>query len=169
MPLLHNELVRQRISDYEFWDGVYVPHSIKAGINAAHKQIVRYAQLAGWEQVLIAEDDFEGTHHGSYQYFISTIPKQYDLYLSMIYMGDIDENNCTKDFSGMTLYSVHSRFYERFLNVDPEEHIDRALKGTGKFVVCSPFTFKQRNGFSGNTGKMEVYDSLLGGRILYNG
>lgn len=166
-PLLE-ELQRQSVSNYEIWDSIYLK-SVKASINAAHKQIVEFAQVAGWNEVLIAEDDFIGTHENSFKFFLSQKPKDYDLYLSMIYMGDIDENNRVKDFSGMTLYMVHSRFYDTFLNVDPEEHIDRALSGKGEFVVCNPFAFVQRNGFSSNTGKSEVYDTLLAGRKLYFG
>lgn len=162
------ELKRQGIDDYELWDSVYLP-SVKASINAAHRQIVEFAKAAGYLEVLIAEDDFIGTHENSFKFFLSQKPADYDLYLSMIYMGEVDGDNCTKDFHGMTLYSVHSRFYDTFLNVDTKDHIDRALTGLGKFVVCNPFTFIQRNGFSSNTGKEENYDALLGGRKLYLG
>lgn len=162
------ELSRQGIDDYELWESIYLK-TIKSSINAAHKQIVEFAKVAGWDEVLIAEDDFVGTHENSFKFFISQKPKDYDLFLSMIYMGDIDENNCVKEFAGMTMYFVHSRFYDTFLSVDPEEHIDRALNGLGVFKVCHPFPFIQRNGFSSNTGKEEKYDSLLGGRELYFG
>jgi len=162
------ELKRQQISDYEIWDSIYLK-TVKASINAAHKQIVEFAQVARWDEVLIAEDDFVGTHENSFKFFLSKKPTDYDIYLSMIYMGDIDEMNCVKEFSGMTMYMVHSRFYDTFLNTDPEEHIDRTLSGLGKFVVCNPFAFIQRNGFSSNTGKEEKYDTLLEGRNLYFG
>jgi hypothetical protein len=167
MPLLMDEIARQGMN-YEFWDGVYLP-SIKASINAAHRQIVEYAKIAKFEETLIAEDDFVGTHPDSFKFFIKNKPKDYDLYLSQVYLGVLDENNCVKDFTGLTMYFCHSRFYETFLNVDPNEHIDRALVGLGKFVVCNPFTFIQRNGHSSNTGKSEVYDSLLDGRKIYSG
>lgn len=168
LPLLHQELQRQQIPEHEFWDGIYLP-SVKASINAAHRQIVEFALLAGWEQVLIAEDDFVGTHENSFKFFLSNRPKDYDLYLSQVYLGQLDEENVTRDFTGMTLYMVHSRFYETFLSVDPDEHIDRALAGLGRYVVCNPFAFIQRNGWSSNTGKMEVYDPLLRDRKLYGG
>ncbi len=168
---LLKELKSQNITDYELWDGVFIP-SIKASINAAHKQIVEYAKLAEWEEVCIAEDDLKATHPNSWNYFLQNKPADYDLYLSMIYLGQPDENNIVKDFTGLTLYCIHSRFYDKFLSVDPNEHIDhldRALRGLGKFVVCNPFTFIQYNGRSSNTGKHEEYDSLLIGRNLYNG
>lgn len=169
MPRLMQELATQKITDYEFWPGVYVP-SIKRSINLAHKQIIEYGQVAGWEQTIVAEDDIQFTHPNSWNYFLSQMPEDYDIFLSMIYLGWPDENGVVKDFTGLTLYSVHSRYYETFLSVPEDEHLDRALSQTkGKFVVCNPFVAIQYNGWSSNTGKMEVYDNLLSGRELYLG
>jgi len=125
--------------------------------------------VAGWDKVCIAEDDLVATHENSWKYYLSQMPESFDLYLSMIYLGEIDENNRVKDFTGMTLYTVHSRFYETFLNTDPTEHIDRSLNGKGEYIVCSPFTFIQRDGLSANTGKLETYGHLLRSRRLYVG
>lgn len=168
LPLLNEEIQRQGIANYKYWNGIYLP-SIKASINAAHRQIVEYAKIAEFSEVLIAEDDFVGTHKDSFKFFLSQKPKDYDLYLAQIYLGDIDDNNMVKDFTGMTMYFVNARFYDKFLNVDPEEHIDRALAGLGDFYVCNPFPFIQRNGFSSNTGKKENYDRLLSSRKLFGG
>jgi hypothetical protein len=150
-------------SDYELWDGVFLP-SIKASINAAHKQIVRYAQLAEWEEVCIVEDDLIFTSPNSWRYFLDHKPTDYDIYLSMIYLGEIDENNIVKDFTGLTLYVVHSRFYDTFLSVPDDDHLDRLLGGLGRYVVCNPFVAKQSDGFSSNTGKWENYEDLLKSR-----
>jgi len=118
---------------------------------------------------MIAEDDFVGTHEDSFRYFLENEPPEYDLYLSMVYLGDLDGENRVKSFTGLTLYIVHSKFYDKFLSVDPNEHIDRALAGMGDFRVCNPFTFIQHNGWSSNTGKEEKYDNLLEGRKLFGG
>jgi len=165
LPKLLEELNKQGVIDYEFWDAIYLP-SIKASINAAHKQIVEYAMLSGWDEVCIAEDDLVFSSERSWKYFIDNKPEDFDIYLSMVYLGQPDENNIVESFTGMTLYVVHSRFYEKFLSVDSNEHIDRALGGLGKFVVCNPFVALQRNGFSSNTGKVENYDSLLKNRTF---
>lgn len=162
------EIERQGIVNYMLWDAVYLP-SVKESINEAHKQIIRYAKLAEFSSVLICEDDFQGTHEKSFQFFLDNEPKNYDLYLAQIYLGDIDGNKRVKSFTGLTMYLCHERFYDRFLSADPKEHIDRALGGMGDFHVCVPFPFVQRNGFSSNTGKTEVYDSLLAGRELFGG
>lgn len=168
LPLLMEEIERQQITNYMLWDAIYLPTVVES-ISEAHKQIVRYAKLAEFGEVVIAEDDFVGTHPESWKYFLSQIPRKYDLFLSMVYTGDIDENNRVVNFTGMTLYSVHTDFYDTFLSVDPKEHIDRALGGLGDYQVCQPFTFIQRNGWSSNTGKNEVYDTLLEGRELFKG
>lgn len=157
---LMKELNSQFITDYELWPSVYLP-SIKASINAAHRQIVEYARLAEWDYVAIAEDDIQFTSPNSWEYFLSQMPYDFDLYLSMVYLGQPDENNVVKEFTGMTMYVVAKRFYDKFLSVDPTEHIDRALNGLGRYVVCNPFVAKQYNGFSSNTGKDENYDILL--------
>jgi hypothetical protein len=168
-PLLLEEIERQQIVNYMLWDGVYLP-SVKASINEAHKQIVRYAKLAEFPSVMIAEDDFIGTHASSFKYYIANRPKQFDIYLSMVYLGDIDAGHRVNSFTGMTLYTVSEKYYDKFLSADPEEHIDVALsKVGGDFRVCNPFTFIQRNGWSSNTGKMEEYDSLLSNRQLFGG
>lgn len=158
------EVTSQTVSiDIEFWDAVYLP-SVKAGINAAHKQIVEYAKLAEWDEVCIAEDDLKFSSNNSWEYFLNNKPTDFDLYLSMVYLGQPDENNIVKEFTGMTMYVVAKRFYDTFLSVDPNEHIDIALAGLGTYKVCKPFIAKQYNGFSHNTGKAENYDILLKNR-----
>lgn len=163
------ELEVQNISDYVLWDGIYKYDSAKENINAAHKQIVEYAQLAGWDEVAIGEDDLRFFAPGAWDYFLANKPKDFDLYLSSIYMGDIKEDNTVDYFCGFGLYIVHSRFYDKFLSVDRHEHIDRAMKGLGKFVVCNPMIAEQTDGFSSNTGKDEKYHHLLNGRNLFTG
>lgn len=169
LPRLLKELQTQGITDYELWDGIYLPHSIKASINAAHKQIVEYARLAEWDEVGIAEDDIKFTHPKSWEFFLNNKPNDFDIYLSMIYSGEIDENNQVRKFTGMTMYAVSSRFYDAFLSVPDDDHIDQLLAGKGKFIVCNPFVAVQYDGFSSNTGKNEVYGTLLQGRNIFNG
>lgn len=161
------ELEQQKITDYEFWDGIYKYKTAKENINAAHKQIVEYAQLAGWEMVCVGEDDLRFFASGAWDYFIQNIPNDFDVYLSSIYLGDIKEDNTTDYFCGMTLYIVHSRFYDKFLSINPNDHIDREMKGMGKFVVCNPMVCEQYDGHSQNTGKDEKYRNLLEGRNLF--
>lgn len=164
------EIETQGITDYELWDGVYIPHNkAKENINLAHKQIVEYAKLAKWPEVAIAEDDVRFFAPGAWDYFLEHKPTDYDIYLSSIYMGEIKEDNTTDYFCGFGLYICHSRFYDTFLVTDSEEHIDRSLKGKGRFVVSNPFIAEQWDGWSSNTGKEEKYGHLMNNRNIFKG
>jgi len=167
LPLLQQQIEQQGIVNYVFWDGIYKYDSAKENINAAHKQIVEYALVADFESVIIAEDDIRFFAPGAWDYFLANRPDDYDLYLSSIYVGDIKEDNTVDSFCGFGLYMVHSRFYQKFLETDRYEHIDRALAGKGKFVVCDPMVAEQTDGWSSNTGKDEKYRHLLNGRNLF--
>lgn len=170
MPLLVQEIERQGITNYKFWDAVYNKNSVRAGISEAHRTIVAYAKLAEFPDVLIAEDDFIGSHPDSFKYFLSKKPPQYDLYLSSVFLGDLDSDNMVKSFTGMTLYMVNQRYYDRFLSANPNEHIDHELSRIGGlFHVCNPFAFWQRDGWSSNTGKNEEYSQLAVNRTFFAG
>jgi hypothetical protein len=161
---LLSELKAQNIADYELWDGANLP-SVKASINAAHKQIVRYAQLAGWDEVCIAEDDIVFSNGKSLEYFLEQKPPDFDIYLSMVFLGEIYDGNRVRDWTGLTLYIVNHKFYEKLLSVPDDAHIDRELsKLGGDFLVCTPFVAKQKDGLSSNTGKFETYGQLYENR-----
>lgn len=164
VPKLLEELAKQNITDYELWDGIYTEKTVKENINKAHKQIVEYAKIAGWDEVCIAEDDLQFSSKDSWKYFLENKPEDFDIYLSMVYIGDINKDNTVDYFTGLTLYIVKERFYDEFLAADPMNHLDIALSHAGKFVVCDPFIAKQFNGHSANTGKHEEYDHLLRNR-----
>lgn len=168
IPRLHTELQTQGITDYEFWPGIFVP-SIKKSINLAHKQIVEYASVAGWDEVCIAEDDIKFSSPGAWDYFLKQKPKDFDIYLGGIFLGYPDKNWLLKEFTGMTCYIVAKRFYDTFLSIPEDEHIDHALKGLGVYKVCEPFVVTQWDGFSGNTGKIETYVDLQKTRNFYSG
>ena len=168
IPRLMNEFETQGITGYELWDGVFdYQKKAKENINAAHKYIIEYAKMAEWQSVCIAEDDIKFTAPGAWDYFLNNVPKDFDLYLGSVYVGEISPDNTTDYFCGLTIYICHSRFYDRFLSADPHEHIDRALEGMGKFVVCNPFIAEQWDGWSHNTGKEEKYGKLMQGRNLF--
>lgn len=166
VPRLMKELEEQQITNYHFWDGIHLP-SVKESINLAHKQIVRYAKIAEFSEVIIAEDDVKFSRPGAWEYFLSKIPKDYDLFLGGIFTGEPNENNQVDDFTGMTLYSVHNKFYDTFLSIPDNEHIDRILGGLGNFIVCNPLVCTQYDGISSNSGQYERYGEMQSSRIFW--
>lgn len=165
MPRLLKEIEQQGIVNYKLWDGVHIPDlTAKENISLAHKQVVEWAKVAEFESVIIAEDDIRFFAPGAWDYFLANRPEDFDLYLASVYLGELREDNTVNSFSGLTLYIVHSRFYDKFLAINPNGHLDRELEGKGKFVVCSPFVAEQHDGWSGNSMKNEKYGQLMEGR-----
>lgn len=166
LPRLMNELEQQQITNYTLWPSVYLP-SVKASINEAHKQIVRYARLAEFAEVIICEDDIKFSRPGAWQYFLSKMPNYYDIFLGGIFLGEPDPNGVVRDFTGMTLYAVHSRFYDRFLSIPGDDHIDKLLSGIGHYIVCDPFVCTQHDGVSSNSGQFEKYGEMQASRTFW--
>lgn len=165
LEILMKELKEQEITDYRLWEGIHAK-TVEKGINLAHKQIVRYAKENELDKVLIFEDDIQFTDRGAFKYFIDHEPLDYDLYLGGIFLGTI-RDNVVKSFTAPTCYMVHKEFYEKYLATDNDSHIDHALSGIGKYIVCEPFICRQHNGISGNTGKYENYDFIFETRKMF--
>lgn len=164
---LMKEFTVQNINEFRFFNAIHDTNSVARGINLAHKQCVRFAKEMQLPEICIMEDDVRFTNPGSFKYFIQNKPSDFDIYLSGIYVGDIQEDNSVQVFSGFHCYIVAQKFYDIFLSVPEDAHIDRALGGLGKYIVCNPFAAIQYNGYSYNT-KMDMnYDSLLEDRKLY--
>ena len=167
IPILLNELQQQGINEFNLVEGIQDKNSVVRAINLSHKKIVQKALDEGLEYVAIFEDDIKFTDIGAWDYFISKMPKDFDLYLGGIYLGDVAEDNTTKAFTALHCYIIHSRFYVTFLSTPDDKHIDTCLDGLGKYVVCMPFVAIQTNGFSSNTGKEETYDNLYLNRTFF--
>lgn len=177
--LFMRELSEQGIATYKLWPGITHDQISFVGIGAAHKQIVRNAKTQGFKKVLIAEDDLRFTCKTSFKYFLDNEPPDYDIYLASIYMGKLNDDNTVDDFSGLTLYMVHERYYQRFLDTPILDHIDRAQaendpenpgvrRPRGKFVVCNPFACIQWTTYSENHKCIMQHNQWLDGRRLYN-
>ena len=161
-PLI-NELLRQGIADYKFWNPIY-HKDVVTSINLSHKQIVLWAKLVGLKEVCIAEDDLMFTHPTSWVYFLDQKPKEYELYLACSY-GGLSE----KQTIGFHLYCVHECFYDKFLSVPDNVHIDTAMwpLGKEKFHFCYPFPALQRAGFSSNNKAFADYNTVLKEEDIY--
>lgn len=167
IPILLNELQQQDINEFNIVEGVHDKHSVVRAINLSHKKVVQQALDEGLETCAIFEDDIKFTDIGAWDFYLSQMPKEFDLYLGGIYLGDIAEDNTIKAFTALHCYIIHSRFYATFLSTPDNIHIDRSLDNLGKYVVCNPFVAVQFSGYSANTGKEETYDNLYLNRTFF--
>ncbi len=171
-----SEFKKHSIVNYEFWSGITCKPTFTA-ISKAHKNIVRNAKVNGLPYCVIAEDDCVFSDYGSLTFYFENMPDDFDLYLSSIYWGKIKKDNSVDDFSGFTLYTVHSRYYDEFLNTHEMQHIDRGqatrienenadptIIPRGKFIVCPLFVTYQKEIPSDNKSK----DNEHGIRIINN-
>lgn len=171
--LLMEELKTQGISDYKIWDGIYNPDNTKQAIHLGHRQIVQYAKDNNLPRVVISEDDIRFTHPNSYNYFLSQIPESYDLFCGLVYSAEMQGDRVMNGASGiMTLFVVNERFYDFFLSMDTNNHVDREAGLTAfkhEYYVCQPMMVEQRGGYSHNLRQQMFYDTYLEGKKLYEG
>lgn len=140
------------------------------GISRAHKEIVRWAKVMGMDEVAIMEDDCYFFALGAFRFFLEQKPASYDLYLGCVFSPPTLPSNRINDFAGMTLYFVHSRFYDRFLAVNEMNHIDRELgKLDAEKYVCLPMVCSQQDGYSDNKRANGSYGKYLVGHPLFKG
>lgn len=151
-----NQMTEQGV-EFMIHDGVLHRKSF-TGVSVAHKSVIRQAQKDKLPMCCICEDDTEMSDPFSLNYFFNNIPEKFDIFLGCIYHGEIRPDNTIRDFSSLTLYIVHESFYDKFLSVPENMHLDRGLAGLGKFVVCNPFVCKQIDGYSDNSKKETKYN-----------
>lgn len=167
------ELKQQGITDYSLIEGYYVPENVKLAIHKGHRKIVQHAKEQGYKNCLVAEDDIKFTHPCSFKYFLSQIPESYDLMMGLIYAGTIEDNRVLNGFSGgMTLYSISSRYYQEFLDLPIDTHIDRECGLScfnHEFYVVPEYCVIQRGGYSHQLRQVMYYDVYLDGKVLYSG
>lgn len=163
-PLM-DELSRQGITDYEIWPCMIFQNVIES-INASHKKIVQWAKENGQNEVCIAEDDLYFPAPDGWKYFLKNKPEDYELYLAASYGGYSE-----KQPIGFHLYCIHEQFYDKFLSVPDDVHIDTAMwfMGKEKFIFCYPFAALQRPGFSSNNMSYTDYNKTLRPEDVYGG
>lgn len=162
-----------------FWEGNTDETIFRSGnISRAFKKIVRHAKENNLEMICIGEDDLVFTSSNAWKYYLENIPDEFDLYLGGIYSGQLEQNRIINGWSGITLMTIHSRFYDFFLtaNEDPQKlglgHIDRWCGNfcfEKDFFVCLPFCVKQSAGYSENHRKIQNYDAFEENWEYYSG
>jgi hypothetical protein len=162
-PLV-DELKGQGILDYKIWHPVEDTSSVVRSINLSHKAIVEDAKNRGIKEVCIIEDDCTFTCKDSWRYFLSNKPKDYDLYLWGSFLIPITNGMVC----GFHLYCVSEKFYDKFLSLPPDIHIDTGMDVLkGDYHFCYPFPALQRKGFSFNNKCDVDYSSVLSEKDIY--
>lgn len=162
------EMHEQGIENYKVWDGVHDANRVRA-ISRAHKQIVQYAKENQLPEICIMEDDCVFLGKGAFEYYLQNKPDSYDLWLGGISNRLKVQDDHITDFRGMTLYTVHERFYDTFLSVPETVNIDAGLKGLGKYFLCPKIVCSQRAGYSYHKKRHKDYSHLLKQYDIYEG
>jgi hypothetical protein len=167
------ELVRQDITDYKIWPPIEDTNNVVSSISKSHKQIVASAKKEELPMAAIFEDDVMFLKEGAWQYFLSKIPRFFDLYLAGCYSPikhgwDEATYSYTTEPVGLHAYIIHSQYYDTFLATDENAHIDTAQKSNA-IKVCYPMAAIQRPGFSSNNRAWADYNVLLKPEDVYGG
>ncbi len=162
---LFEVMAKEQGIEYVFQPGVSEFAIPAKNISEAHRACVLRSKMAGAPLALIMEDDCWFPAADGYAHYLRNMPADFDLYLGGAYGAAEDEHGVTWSFCGLHCYVVHARFYDTFLGVDPLDHIDHALRGLGRYVVCQPYAAIQRSGYSDNTGTTADYGNVVSKRI----
>lgn len=168
-PLMR-ELAEQGIVDYRIWDPVECPESVIQSINLSHKQIIRWAKENDLPEVFVLEDDCQFTAPGAWNRFLEDMPPfPFDIYLGGTYGLSKPITGKTDQINGFHCYVMRKRFYDTFLSVPDDRHIDTALDRLGLFYVEYPFIAIQRPGWSSNSRAFSDKNVTLSNEDLYQG
>jgi hypothetical protein len=166
LQTLNYELNRQEgVEIWRLWPAI-LDSPVCKGVSRAHKQIVQFAKDWKIPEVIIAEDDIKFPAEDGFKYFLSKKPEDFDLYLGGIYRGEIKDGK-TDDFSGLHLYIIKQKFYDTFLSINEEKHLDTELKGKGDYHVCYPFAAIQYSGYSDVERAKTNFEGLLTDKLIY--
>jgi hypothetical protein len=162
------EMNEQGIIDYKVWDGIHDANRIRA-ISRAHKQIVQYAKQNGFPEICIAEDDIFFLGKGAFEYYLQNKPATFSIYIGGLSNLLKKEEDYITDFRGLTLYTVHESFYDKFLSVPETVNIDAGLKGLGKYYLCPKIVCSQKSGYSYHKKRHKDYSHLLKQYEVFDG
>lgn len=160
------------VNEYKFWEAEVYPHSVLESITASFKKIVRWGKENNLSEVTIAEQDLFFTSPNSYKYFIENKPNEFDVYVSGSYLLDNRYEYKAPlvkvtEYVGNQLIVVHSRYYDTFLSLPDDNHIDTIQSGLGDFYVCFPFIGLQRPGYSSNAQIEVNYNNMIPKEYIY--
>lgn len=146
-------------------NGVVLENTTHA-VREAHKNAVRMAATAGERQALIFEDDIL-FRDGSFEYFktlMQNLPDDFDVVLFGIYSGQIYETenlffDKVNKFSGLQMYLVHERAYDKILSYTGGQPIDHWIGLNLNCYISKKHFSYQSDGWSDNAKTMTNYNS----------
>ena len=153
--------------EFRLWDAVIDENPIR-GCSLAHKQIVKWAKLMGQSAVWILEDDCVFTDRGAADEFLKLIPDSYQVYTGGMYgthkfhEGNVPHYMYPKTITGLHCYVVNSSYYDRFLALDENLHIDRAISEDCErleIVLSDPLYALQMPGYSDMSKQQVDYNN----------
>ena len=167
------EMKVQGIENYNLCSPIYAS-SVVESINLSQKKIVQDAKDRGDKYTCIIEDDIEFACKGAWDYFLKNMPKSFSVYIGGSYL--IDNRNEYKEplvkvneWVGNHCIIIHESYYDKFLALPSNQHIDTANRGLGDFYVCFPFVALQRAGFSSNNMAVCDYNQSIPKEYIYKG
>lgn len=161
-PLMQ-ELQRQGLTEYKIWEPVPAVTVVES-INKSHKAIIRDAKEKWLKEVCVIEDDCYFPSEKGFEYFLSKKPKSFKIYSACNYIPQ--EQPIAKILVGFHCYIMHESFYDDFLNIPDDCHIDTSITGID-IHVCYPFAALQRPGWSHNHRADANYNAVLSEKDIY--
>ncbi len=148
-------------------DGVMLENTTH-GVREAHKNAVRLAYDSGEKRALIFEDDIL-FRAGALDYFNSlmeNLPEDFDIILFGCYSGQIfkTENlffDKVKKFSGLQMYLISDRAYEKVLAYSGNQPIDHWLGLNLNCYISKKHFSYQMDGYSDNAKTVTNYNETV--------
>ncbi len=153
-----------------FWEGIIAEKGC-IGVSKSFKKIILWAKESNLDYVIIGEDDLVFSAPGAWQYYLSSMPSDFDLYLGGVYYAQIEKGRIVNGYSGNTLVTIHSRFYDFILADNINDHLDRWLGNYAckyKYLVCEPFVVYQMDGYSDNHRRQTRHSGYKEGMVLFS-
>lgn len=166
------EQTNQQNIAFKIWIGDESTNNPVININLAHKSIVKFAKEQKLPYIRIAEDDLRFTSPNAWKYYLSKMPKVFDLYCGVLYKGNVNDSGRISNglSAGLTLYTIAESFYDTFLQTDNALNLDWALNKLStiyNYYACTPFVVIQNSGYSDHFKRQMNYDAYLLDKKLY--
>jgi|SRR5688572_31154360 len=173
---LEKELETQGING-RIWPAIHDSNSVVKSINLSHKMIVAFAKAQNFPEICILEEDVMFIAPDGWQYFLANKPEKFHLYLGGCYglndeaykrIANTPGSTQINNFAGLHCYVIHESYYDKFLSMPDDIHIDNQ-PGMGVFYVCSPMAALQHPGWSSNHKVKVDYNTSIPKECIYYG